>query len=196
MDFKGLVAKNRSYRRFDESRRVASEDLRDLVELARMTPSARNLQPLRFLLVTEADKCSEVFSTLGWAGYLPKWPGPAEGERPTGYVVICLDEKLTGDDMGDLGIVAQTMMLGAVDKGYGGCMLGNVNKDRLSAMLDISANMKIMLVLALGVPAENVTIKELPEDGSIKYWRDNNENHYVPKRATEDLIVAEFTESE
>jgi len=192
MNFRELVAKNRSYRRFAQHHPVSMDDLVELVALARLTPSARNLQALRFALVAEEAKCAEVFSTLGWAGYLPHWPGPAEGERPTGYVVLCVDRELTGEDWGDQGIAAQTIMLGAVEMGYGGCILGSVNREKLSKILDMPEHHEILLVLALGVPAEHVVVEPLPEDGSIKYWRDEREVHHVPKRDLDELISVKY----
>lgn len=192
MDFRELVERNRSYRRFARHHPVSMDDLVELVSLARLTPCARNLQALRFVLVADEGKCAEVFPTLGWAGYLPHWNGPDEGERPTGYVVICVDRELTKEDWGDQGIAAQTIMLGAVSMGYGGCMLGSVNREKLSGILEIPPNHEILLVLALGVPAEHVTVEPLPEDGSIKYWRDDKGVHHVPKRDLDELITAKY----
>jgi len=194
MKFSELVAANRSYRRFNESRRISMDELVGFVDLARLTPSASNLQPLRFSLVSSEDVCGQVFSTLGWAGYLPQWKGPESGERPTAYIIIAVDRELTTKDHGDLGIAAQTILLGAVEKGYGGCILGNVNREKLGQVLDIPANHEIMLVLALGVPVETVVIDPLPDDGNIRYWRDADNVHHVPKRDLQSLITARFPE--
>lgn len=192
MTFRELVEKNRSYRRFDQSKRISMDDLVDLVDLARLAPSARNLQPLRFVLVSDEAVCEKVFPNLAWAGYLPGWSGPAPEERPTGYMVLSVDRKLSGKDWGDHGIAAQTIMLGAVEKGYGGCMLGSVNREKLSDILDIPEHHAILLVLALGVPAEAVVVETLPENGDVKYWRDEQETHHVPKRDLDELITAKY----
>lgn len=187
---KDLVLKNRSYRRFDESFAVTSEELRDLVELARLTPSSVNWQPLRFALVNDNETNAKIFENLAWAGLLKEWKGPAQGERPTAYVVILTDTTVAKNMKTDVGIVAQTMMLGAAEKGLGGCMIGSVNRDNVYEILNIDKERYLIdLVLALGKPAENVQIVDLPENGCTNYYRDENGNHYVPKRSVDDLII-------
>ncbi|MBN2302911.1 MAG: nitroreductase family protein [Anaerolineae bacterium] len=184
-----LVLQNRSYRRFDESVPLDRATLREWVDLARLSASAMNRQPLKFLLSAEPERNAAIFETLGWAGYLPQWPGPAAGERPTGYIVILADTAIRRDPGVDYGIAAQSIMLGAAEKGFGGCMIGSVAKDKLRAALDIAEQYEILLVLALGKPAETVVIDPVGADGSIKYWRDADDVHHVPKRALDDLIV-------
>ncbi len=189
MNLEELVLKNRSYRRFDPSRPVGMDMLEELVGLARLTASAANVQPLRYVLSTDPEMNGKIFDTLAWAGYLPDWPGPAEGERPTAYIVITVDTSLSSNWWCDDGIAAQTMLLGAVERGFGGCMLGAINHPRLRAALGLADNLKVLLVLALGVPAEEVVLDEVESDGSIKYWRDERGVHHVPKRSADELIV-------
>ncbi len=186
---KDLIAKSRSYRRFDQSVPVPMETLRKLVGLARLSPSASNKQPLKFRLVNDAETCAQVFPLLAWAGYLPEWKGPVEGERPAAYVVILGDTELSNSFAVDEGIMAQSMMLGAVDAGFGGCMLGSVNRPQLRELLAIPERYEILLVLALGKPVETVVIDPVGEDGSIKYWRDEQQVHHVPKRSVDELIL-------
>ena len=187
---KDLVLKNRSYRRFDESFTVTEDTLRELVELARLVPSTVNSQALKFRLITDRKECEKVFPSLGWAAALKDWPGPAEGERPSAYIMILCDLQLAQNKPIDDGITAQTMMLGAVEKGLGGCMLGNIRRDALAEALDIDQERyHIDLVLALGKPAETVKIVDVPESGSTIYYRDAQGVHYVPKRSLDDLIV-------
>ena len=185
---KDLVFANRSYRRFDQQAAVAMQTLEELVELARLCPSAGNKQPLRFVLSTNPDVNEQIFSCLKWAGYLPDWDGPAQGERPAAYIVIVNTAKSWEFAKHDQGIMAQTMLLGAVEKGLGGCMLGAIDRERLSQILGLD-DVEISLVLALGKPVEDVRIVELPEDGSIKYYRDDAGVHYVPKRRLGELIL-------
>ena len=101
--------KNRSYRRFDESVRIPRETLVELVELARLCPSGANLQPLRFALVSEKPLTDRVFPLLKFAAYLQDWAGPAEGERPTAYIVVMVDERIKRQADIDAGIAAQPM---------------------------------------------------------------------------------------
>lgn len=187
---KDLVTKCRSYRRFYESEPISTKDLRDLVDLARITASAANSQALKFRLCNTQEDNAKVFETLAWAGALPDWAGPEEGERPSAYIIILCDLSLGKNKLYEDGITAQTMMLGAVEKGYGGCMMGNVQRSRLAESLQIDpSRYSIELVLALGKPKEEVVIVSVKEDGDIRYYRDENQVHYVPKRALEDIIV-------
>ncbi len=186
---KELIRKNRSYRRFKQHVAVEETTLRELVDLARLSASGSNMQPLKFILSNEPEKNASIFETLGWAGYLKDWPGPAEGERPAAYIVILGDTEISKSFGVNHGIAAQSIMLGATEKGLGGCMLGSVKRDALREALHIPARYDILLVLALGKPNETVVIDSVGPDGDIKYWRDEGGIHHVPKRALEDLIL-------
>ena len=165
------------------------ETLRELVDLARLCPSGSNRQPLKFLLTNTPEENATVFQYIGWAGYLKDWEGPKEGERPSAYIIILGDTTLSKVFGVDHGIAAQTIMLGAVEKGLGGCILGSINEDALADALDIPEEYEILLVLALGDPKEEVVIDPIGPDGDIKYWRDENEVHHVPKRTLEEVIL-------
>jgi nitroreductase len=184
--FKDLILKNRSYRRFYQDVAVEKQTLLELVEIARLTPSARNAQPLKYF-VSAGEKNAEIFSCLSWAGALTDWPGPSEGERPTGYIVVMLDSSvLSGADV-DAGIVCQSMLLGAVEMGLGGCMFGAVDRPKLAEILSLPENLQILLVVALGKPKEEIVLDPCT-DGDTKYWRDENQVHHVPKRSLEDIL--------
>ncbi len=186
-----LLNKNRSFRRFNESYEIESDVLKYLVELARLTPSSVNWQPLRFALINDREKNAHIFDNLAWAGLLKEWKGPAEGERPSAYVIILTDTTVAKNMKTDVGIVAQTMMLGAAEKGLGGCMIGSVNRENVARILGIDTERyTIDLVLALGKPAETVKIVDIPENGATNYYRDEYDVHCVPKRTVEDLIIS------
>ena len=184
-----LVHRNRSYRRFHEDVAIERETLRELVDLARHSASAANLQPLKYILSCDPEKNAKIFPHLAWAGYLKDWPGPAEGERPSAYIVILGDKGVAKAFGCDGGIVAQSMLLGAVEKGLGGCMIGSVKRQELQRELEIPDCYDILLVVALGKPAEAVAIESVEDDGSIRYWRDADGVHHVPKRSLDELIV-------
>jgi nitroreductase len=188
MNLKELVLKTRSYRRFDEKYRIDFKTLENLIELARLSASGANRQPLKYLIYNSAEDCAKVFPSLLWAAYLKDWDGPDEGERPAGYIIILGDKSIAEGFGVDHGIAAQSIMLGATEKGLGGCMIASIRRDQLRSELGIPDNFDILLVLALGKPIENIIIEELKE-GDVKYWRDSEMNHHVPKRALEDLII-------
>ena len=169
--------------------KVDRQTLTELVDLARHSPSARNLQPLRFILVNDAPRAAEVFSTLKWAVSLKDWGGPAEGERPPTYIIILGDTRLTDSFAYDAGIAAQSIMLGAAGRGLGGCILASVDRRKIRDIFDIPAYYEVLLVLAIGKPAETVVLEPLPPDGCTVYWRDSQGVHHVPKRPLEELIL-------
>jgi nitroreductase len=183
-----LILKNRSYRRFQQDIPVSMEVLREMVNAARISGSARNMQPLRYMLFNDPADCARIFPTLAWAGYLKDWPGPVEGERPAAYIVQLGDLELATDWWCDDGIAAQSMLLTAVEKGFGGCIIGSVQREKLRSLLEIPERYKIIQVLALGKPAEKIVLDEVV-DGDIKYWRDEQGVHHVPKRSLQELII-------
>jgi len=189
MEFKDMVKQNRSYRRFYEERPIPQDDLIELIDMARLTPSAQNLQPLRYIPASEQGKCGIIFPSLYWAGYLTEWQGPDVGERPSAYIIILSDTSVSKSVKWDHGIAAQTILLGAVSKGYGGCIIGSINKDKLRGDLKIPEQYEIELVIALGHPKENVIVEEIGKNGNIKYYRDEKLNHHVPKRKLRDIIL-------
>lgn len=189
MLLKELIQANRSYRRFHQDMSVSQQTLREFVELARFSPSAGNKQPLRYILSCEPEKNSLIFPHLRWAAYLKDWLGPAEGERPTAYIIILGDTRISPTINCDHGIAAQSILLGAVEKGLGGCIIASIEKDELRKALHIPAYLDILLVIALGKPKEKVQLEEVKENGNIKYWRDEKGVHHVPKRKLEDLII-------
>lgn len=184
-----LIKANRSCRRFYQDLAISRDTLTGLVNLARLSASAANLQPLKYLLSHAPERNQAIFSCLAWAGYLKDWPGPPDGERPTAYIVMLGDKELSKDFGVDPGIAAQSILLGAREKGLGGCMLGSIQRDRLRQLLNLPERYDICLVIALGKPKEEVVLEELPPDGSIKYWRDEKGVHHVPKRRLEEIII-------
>lgn len=188
---KDLILKNRSYRRFDQAERLPMELLRAMVDAARLSPSGRNGQSLRYMLFNSEKDCAGIFPHLAWAGYIPEWKGPEEGERPVAYI-FQLAEKDTASWCDD-GIAIQSMMLTAVEQGYGGCILGSVQRAILEEKFSIPEKYRITYVLALGRPVEKVVIEDIApgdrSDEAIRYWRDRDLVHHVPKRRLNDLIL-------
>jgi len=189
MDLKTLVRKSRSYRRFDENYHIEGDTLRELVRLAQYSPTGNNMQPLKFWLSNTPEINQKIFPHLGWAGSLKDWKGPKAGERPSAYIIILGDTDIQATFGVDHGIAAQSIMLGAAEKDLGGCMIGSARREGLQEDLGIPDQYRILLVLALGKPVERVVTEPVGEDGEIKYYRDKERVHHVPKRSLEDLIV-------
>ncbi len=189
---KDLVYKNRSYRRFIQGETISIETLRYLVDLARHSSCGGNRQPLKYILSCDPAANEVIFKRLGWAGYLKDWPGPKEGERPAAYIVLLGDTSIHAEFGCDHGIACQSMLLGAVEMGFGGCIINTVNRQRLRKDLKIDDRFEILLVLALGKPKEKVVVEYIEAGGDIQYWRDENDVHHVPKRRLEEIILKEY----
>jgi nitroreductase len=185
---KELILKNRSYRRFYENEKVEINTLKELVNLARLSASGANLQPLKYILSNTEEKNESIFNTLRWAGYLKDWDGPKKGERPSAYIIMLNDLSISKDSSIDIGIAAQSILLGAVDRDLGGCIIRNINVKELKEQLYLKENYEIVLVIALGKPKEEVVIEPTDSTGNVKYWRDEKGVHHVPKRSLDSII--------
>ncbi len=187
-----IIAKTRTFRRFFQNEAVSSEMLSELLDLARLGGSARNGQPWQYLVINTPEMCEKVFPFLGWAGYLSDWKGPVEGERPSAYILCLLNSNwLKGPESEaqfDLGVATQNLLLGAMEKRLGGCRIGSFNP-KLADLFDLPEYLDISLVVALGRPRETVIIEECKEDSDIKYWRDDDGVHHVPKRSLESCLI-------
>ena len=191
---KDLVRRSRSYRGYDESRKITREELLELVECARLAPSSVNMQPLKYLLVYEPDQVATLQPLTKWARALQPMELPHKGHCPTAFIVICQDTQLNESIarfQKDVGIVAQTMLLAAVEMGLGGCMIGNYDAGQVQQAMGLAPHLAPVLIVALGKPDETIVLTDLPQDGSTNYYRDGEDVHYVPKRPLKDLIINE-----
>lgn len=189
MNLKELLMKSRSIRSFSPGKRVPDDALRQMIDAVRLCPSSANLQALKFRPVTRPEECEAVFGAIKWAGYLPEGTLPPKGHESTAYVVICLDRNIASNVSAfnkDTGICAQTLMLSAAEIGYGGCMIGSFEPEKLKSALKLGENLEITLVLALGVPDEAPVLVE--STGDIKYYRENGVQ-FVPKRSLDEIII-------
>ncbi len=183
-----IIKKNRSYRRFAQVN-IDCSTFNEILALLRYIPSARNAQPLKYIASCNKQINEQIFSTLKWAGYLTDWDGPAPSERPSAYIVILQDKNISNDNyvLTDAGIALQTILLKSVELGLGGCTIAAIDKPKLASILNITQNLEILYVIALGKPAETIEIVDATVD--IKYFRKNN-IHYVPKRSLSELVYA------
>lgn len=192
MNFKEIVRKNRSYRRFDQSATICSEALMELVDLARLTGSAGNKQPLRYIISCSEEMNRRIFPNLTWAAALKEWPGPEEGERPAAYIVIVAEKTIWNWASVDLGVASQTILLGATDIGLGGCTIGVLKKEELTELFQLPEDLEIRVVIALGKPVEQVVLEDAQPDESTTYYRTEDQVHHVPKLRLEDVVLQTF----
>jgi nitroreductase len=179
--------KNRSYRRFYQECEIPEEELLRMIDAARLSPSSRNVQPIKYFISADRKLNERIFGTLAWAGYLKDWDGPAEGERPSAYIIQLHDKDISAGYSCDHGITAQSILLQAVDAGFGGCIIASVKREQLAGILELPEKFDIIQVLALGKPKETVVIEDM-KDNDCKYWRDAESVHHVPKRSVKEMV--------
>lgn len=185
-----LVLGSRSKRSFMPDKGIPYDILKELCDIARSCPAAMNMQPLKYKIVQDDEEISALLGITRWATALEK-KLPPENHTPTAFIVICHDKDIVEEKpifMIDVGIVAQTMMLAAHEKGYGGCIIGSAGSDVIKDTLSLPENIVPKLILGLGVPDEQVVLTEAT-DGQVKYYRDANDIHYVPKRPLDEIII-------
>ncbi|HZK21134.1 MAG TPA: nitroreductase family protein [Oscillospiraceae bacterium] len=183
-----LVHKTRSYRNFDPSVKYSSKEMEEIINLCRFTPSTANKQSVKFAYACDEKLCEKVFPLLRWAGYLSDKP-PYNGNVPSAYILLCYDLNISKDPIEiDVGICAQTIVLGAMEKGIGACMIGSFDKKEMSKIFGLSDNLYPRLIIALGEPNEKIVITDLTGE-DIKYYRDEEKTHYVPKRTLDEIII-------
>lgn len=189
MKISDLIMESRSYRRFFEDVLVERAVLEELVNLARLSASGQNLQPLKYFVSCDSVLNAKIFNHLAWAGYLQGWDGPKEGERPSAYVLILGDTSITKSFAINSGIAAQSIRLGVTERGLGSCVVGSIQRKKLAESLGLSDRFEILLAIAIGKPKETVVLEHVGENGDIKYWRDSAGVHHVPKRTLDELVV-------
>jgi len=190
---RGIIEKTRTFRRYFQKEAISLDVMHELVDLARLGGSARNGQPWQYMIINTPEVCEKVFPFLGWAGYLSDWKGPVEGERPSAYVLCLLNKNwLKGPESEaqfDLGVATQNLLLVAMEKRIGGCRIASVNP-KLAELFQLPDHLTISLVIALGRPRETVILEECETDSDIKYWRDDEGIHHVPKRSLDSCLVS------
>ena len=188
-----IIAKTRTFRRFNQKEPISTPILHELIDLARLGGSARNGQPWQYMVVNTPELCAKIFPYLGWAGYLTDGKGPVEGERPSAYVLCFLNKnRLKGPESEaqfDLGVATQNLLLGAMEKRIGGCRIGAFNA-KLASLFDMPEHLTLSLVVALGKPRETVIIEECKTEDDVHYWRDEHGVHHVPKRSLKCCLVS------
>lgn len=189
--FKDIVKLNRSYRGYDESRVITKEELMDFIDCARLSPSSVNMQPFKYYLSYEKEEVEKILALTHWAKALPDIKLPHDNMHPTAFIILCQDLSINEAEtrfLKDVGICAQTILLAAAEVGLGGCMIGNYSPTQIKNALNLADNYSPKLVIAIGKPAETVILEDTDSE-NVKYYRDENDAHHVPKRKLEDIII-------
>ncbi|MBO7311056.1 MAG: nitroreductase family protein [Clostridia bacterium] len=190
MLFKELIDKNRSHREFASGNTAPREAVREWILNASHCPAAMNMQTLKYKIVDDTEQIAKILPITRWGTSLPDKKLPPKGHEPTTLIVICHDNTISPMKpifMIDIGICAQTIMLSAAEQGFGGCIIGSASTEDLKQSVELPENLQPMLLLGIGAPEDTVVLTAF--EGSTKYYRDQNNVHYVPKRSLDEIII-------
>jgi len=180
-----IIVSRRSVRRFQQ-KPIDLDLLKNFINAARLAPSAANLQPLEYIIVTEKEHCNQLFEALGWAAYIqPKWI-PDSHERPTAYIVILVKDSKNSYYRYDVGFAAANIVIASEAEGIGSCILCNIQKEKIRTIFKVPTTFDVDMVIALGYKGEKPIIEE--RDDIVKYWRDEQDVLHVPKRKLDTIL--------
>ncbi len=187
MELQTLIRARRTIRRF-EQKTLSKEQLYRYIDAARLAPSAANLQPLKYVLVFRPEVCEKLFPLTRWAGYLENY-APKENERPTAYIAVCADLNIRKNGYEyDAGAAAEHIILSALSDGVGACWMGAIDYEKISALLGLDENLKLLSVIALGYSKESPSATKM-EDGNVEYFIGEDGTLKVPKRSLDEVII-------
>ena len=182
-----LLLKNRSCRGYDHSVPISEDVLRRIVGVNTKIPSARNQQVLRFKLVVDESEVALINNNIKLGGALPHLNLPFPDTEPIAFIVVTSIVNVDHNVYIDLGISLQSMLLKSVEIGFNGIIIGAFDAKSISKGLGL--NNLPLAVVAIGKSIEKYKIVEVPSNGSLKYYRDENGVHCVPKLSLDDIII-------
>ena len=191
MNLEEIIYKRRTIRRFKQN--VINVDiLKKLIDYARVAPMARNIQALEFIIVHNPETREKLFPLVNWASSLPKnQRTPEKGREPVAYIIVLVNTKIKNAYVDfDVGAAVENILLGAVTYRLGTCWMGSIKTNKIRKLLEIPDFYNIKHVISLGYPDEESIIE--PYKDSFKYWKDNDGQMHVPKRALDEIIFKIF----
>ncbi len=188
MDFYDILKNRRTVRKFRQEP-IPLETLEKIVDTARFCPSAANLQPMRFRIVNDPKTVAEMQPLVKWAAYLAPNGDPAEGEKPTAFILVCVDKEIRPNGTTpDVGGAVQNILLAGAYEGIGTCWMGSIDRKAICKLNDLPERYQLDTVIALGYKGEEPRTVPV-ENGDIKYYKDENGVLNVPKRSLKDILI-------
>ena len=161
--------------------------LKKCINAARLSPTARNDQPLEFVIVNDKKQVQRMNEAVYFGGSV-KQKGRIEGEEPKAFIVILANKKKSDEKyIGmDVGIAAEAIVLTAWEKGIGSCIQGAIEKERIKGILGIPNSFNVPLVVSLGFPAEKPVVEKATK--TLDYWIDEKNELHIPKKSLDDVL--------
>lgn len=181
------LATRRTYRRFEQTP-VPQDVVDDIIEAVRISSCGANRQGVRLVVINKPEDVARVQPLVKWAAYLPPEQGtPKPDEQPTLFVAVIQDTTIAGDLNTDAGIALANMTLAAWDKGVGSCIMGSINRPKLTELMGLAETEKLHTMVAFGYPAHAASVVPMTAETGVKYYLDANRDYCVPKRSAEEI---------
>lgn len=187
MSLSNLIKTRRTTRVFNQTK-VNINDLKEVLELARLAPSGGNLQPVKFAIITDETLRKKAFPFIKYAGYLKDWD-PDFSQSPKAFIALLCNDNLKGKCECDLGISLMTISLLLEEKGLKSCILGAINRQELSKVFEIDSSLYIAYLIGVGY---SDSIGNFFDDSNnVKYIKNADDGFSVPKKPLSDILILE-----
>ena len=187
MDILELLASRRTYRRFLQ-KPVPADVIADMAEAVRLSSCGANRQAIRLVVVQSPEMVAKVQPLVKWAAYLPPEQGtPQPEEQPVLFAAVVQDTSIPGDKDTDAGIALANLTLAAWAKGVGSCIMGSIDRPRLTELLGLTGHQKLHSMVALGYPSHSARVVPMTGETGVNYYLDENRDYCVPKRSKEEI---------
>lgn len=182
-----LLTERRTIRKFKDTK-IPETLLEKYINVARLSPSAANLQPLKYVAVTKNETVCDILKCVKWAGYLKGTYSPKNDEIPQAFFAVLNDKNVSSPySQFDAGAAIMAISTAAEEDGIGCCIIGSVDRGEVMKILDIDESFEILYLVAMGYKKENPEYVEMEND-DVKYYLDN-EKLKVPKRKLCDVLI-------
>ena len=180
--------KERRTARLFNGKPVSHEILLKLIDGARLSPAAANLQPLKYGIVTDEELRRKIYPHVRYAGYIKDW-NPGFKESPKAFIAVFCDPSIRPTDKSecDSGIAMMAISLLAHEEGLGSCIIGSLDRKEVKEILGVSDDLDLMYLVALGY--HDTACSSYDSDETIKYHMEAPGNFVVPKRTLESIVI-------
>ena len=174
MDFSELAKVRQSDRKYSD-RHVEQEKIDQCLETARISPSANNSQPWKFVVVDDPalkEQVADCAASLGMNKFT---------HQATVLIAVVIEKNNTMSSMAsvlqgkeyhliDIGIAVNQFCLQAADIGLGTCIIGWFNEKKVKSLLGIEKKRRVPLLISLGYPDSPIRVKTRKPVGKISSY--------------------------
>lgn len=189
MEVKEALQKRRTVRLF-EQKNVPDSDLAEMIDCARVTSCASNLQQLRYIIIRDTKLLKDIFPLTAWANLVRPSRTPVWGiSAPRCFIAVIASASANQVIHADAGAAIQSMQTMAWSRGLGCCWLGSIQREQIKILLELPDDKQVLYLVAVGYPAEKPVAEDVQEGQSIFYYLDDQQRLHVPKIRPEDVAT-------